>query len=336
MASYKLVPTYVNTEKFRLSGIRQEVAGIEQRIQSLVSMLPDAGAAPVLRTVIGEMERMIQVIEVDVKKFLDADNREVLITLAEKLRKYKKDFEKFLSIGTQFAGIAVLMSGTVSFSRVAAFPRSKVYSYRSKSWLHKVNGRYPNVIARSIDKFLRVEPRNFVTKYFHSKLGLNKGFTNPANYVKGHLLGLPKNSNFAGVKKIASSVSKRFGAINVLSTSIGEGYGLLKKVNKGEATTADYVTTGTNIAIKSGATYAGAAVGATTLSFLGPPGIIVGGMVGGYVGGKVGDFVAKQVENVVRNFDKVKEEGAKIIHDIGEKGKEIFNKGKKWVTGWFK
>ncbi|KIV53822.1 hypothetical protein AM501_30555 [Aneurinibacillus migulanus] len=336
MASYKLVPTYVNAEKFRLSGIRQEVAGIEQRIQSLVSMLPDVGAAPALRNIINEIEQMTQAMEVDVKKFQDADNREVLITLAEKLRQYKKDFEKFLSVGTQFAGIAVLMSGSVSFSRATAFSRSKVYSYSSKPWLHKVNGRYPNGIARSIDRFLKVEPKNFVTKYLHTKLGFNKGYTNPANYVKGHLLGLPKNSNFAGVKKIASSVSKRFGAINVLSTSIGEGYGLLKKINKGEATTADYVTTGTNIAIKSGATYVGAAAGATALSFLGPPGIIVGGMVGGYVGGKVGEFAAKQVENVVRNFDKVKEEGAKIVHDIGEKGKEVFNKGKKWVASWFK
>ncbi|MFC7392024.1 hypothetical protein [Scopulibacillus cellulosilyticus] len=209
------------------------------------------------------------------------------------------------------------------------------WSYSSKDWLLKKNGKYSNPITKTIDRFLKAEPKRFPARYLHKLGGFNKGYSNPANYVKGHLLGLPANSTSAGIKTITKSVVRRFGPINVGATAIGESFSLIKKINKGTATYKDGIVFATNTAIKSTGTYVGAATGAAALSWAGPPGVIIGGMLGGAAGGFLADKAAKGVEHVVRHFHEIVAEVKDVAKNVKEKGNEIFKSSKKWVSSWF-
>lgn len=335
MGTVKLVPDYLKLEKFKLSSVHQEIANINQQVQISAMTLPTHNTPPALQNILSNVSDLVKELDFDVKNFLDADSRGAALTFIEKIRNNKEDFENIVSIGTQFAGIGMLMSKSVTFHRLPNF-KKRVYSFRSKPWLHKVNGRYPNVITRSIDKFIKAQPKNIATKYLHSQMGFNKGFTTPSSYVKGHLLGLPKNSTLAGMKTITKSVTKRFGAINIAATTFGEVLSLSKKYNNNTATFADYGSTTSNIIIKSTASYAGSVVGATALSWLGPPGVIIGGMAGGIAGAKAGDYLAGKVDYAIHHFDEVKQKADHALSDAKKIGSATLSKGKDWVKGWFK
>lgn len=362
MSTIEINPDVVKQLASKISSIGAEVSSVDQRVNSCLKGIKGVSLSVSFSSINNSINSLHGIASETASAMATQDNiLASLLNLPSVGSQYfdiKGNIDKILITGHTLTALTLL--GTKSINIKMHNPRTKVASISTAKW---VQGKGKSSIFRNFAQrttaFMKKEHTNPAIKFLKNKTGLNK-YKTFNGWIKYNFMGIGDNHTVVGMKKLTKSVSKKIFPINVAANVLEEVVKTSDKITKGTFKPSDGITSVSNVAIKSGAAYAGSIAGGTLgAALLGPPGAVAGAFVGGYLGTLAGDWVAGKAEKFIdkhsktinkavndtiskasdaihkgkEEISKVVDKGKKEVSKTIDKGKELFSQGSKWVSG---
>lgn len=251
------------------------------------------------------------------------------------------DLGKYAITAQSFIGAALVLGDQVQFRRKEGDKTGKKAVIHTAKWIKgEGNSKVFKKLARNLDKSIRNPGAimktvkgldGFIEKITRAQiLGISKA-NSFQHLVKNVVVGVDKGKSGIQLSQIPKMIAKRVYPIDAAFNIGEEAWNLGVEIKNGDLDNKDVPVALSNVAIKTGATAAGAIiVGTLGAAIGGPAGAAVGAFVGGTSGAWIGDAIAGFSEDVIRKGP------SEAIEETGEKMSNGVKKGFKWVKGVFK